>query len=364
MSNRYAFALALLIVCATLTLPAVQVLAQNAYPPTMLPQVASPMATEAYTDSVATNHTFGGPNANSNQMLWQQYQTLQIGDTHSGYQSDGNCQACSHSGVSSYDRCGCKTELFPWIDGPGTCDRWCVGPKWAVDAGALMMFREDANWDLVSGGAAGDLVEQFDHGPGARLFVTGYSDSGYGLQVGYEGINDWDAIFLNGAQEFDYESSLNSVEINFLPSHASLWKWLAGVRYIEISDNLIDNTLEDTFIKNRLFGFQLGAQRDAWQFGNRVTFQTHANAGVYCNKLRREDIGAALTSRDFTEAAFAGEAGFTAALRLNHCTALRAGYEVLAVDGIGTALEASPGVQTPSQTLVYHGLQFGIEYRR
>ncbi len=46
------------------------------------------------------------------------------------------------------------------------------------------------------------------------------------------------------------------------------------------------------------------------------------------------------------------------------CTALRAGYQILALDGVGTGLEASftPGLIT--DTIIFHGLQFGLEYRR
>lgn len=362
--------------------------------------------------------------ATSNPMLWQQYQALQSGVAIEGR----DCQACSSGGAGGYDRCGCNPALFHWIDGPGNCDQWCVGPKWGVDAGGLMMFRDDADWNRVIadvGGnpaAAGFSQSQFDHGPGGRVFVTGYNESGFGIQVGYEGINDWSAVLAfapddpvaGQTRRFNYESRLNSVEINFVTNNPSPWKLFSGFRYVQFDEDFIDFTRDDAnrfvpapgdppattqpvdlqrsqLLENRLFGLQLGGRRDAWQLGNRLVVQSFANAGVYCNKFRRDDVDVTITTtitgddtsttdvteltessssfrtttRDnLTEIAFVGEAGVTGSWRLNHCTAVRAGYQILVLDGVAQGLEASfiPGFS--ADTLVFHGLQFGLEYRR
>jgi len=399
------FVLFSLLVIASQAASAQQMLAPGGYQPPV----------ESYVSAGTFGPESAGPAASSNQMLWQQYQALQMG----GGQAD--CQSCGGNGTGGYNRCGCSEELFPWNKGPGNCDQWCVGPKWGVDVGGLMMFRGDADWGRVTNSLGGVvqpvLTDQFEHGPGGRIFVTGYNDSGYGIQVGYEGINDWDAslefapdAFVVGeTREFTYQSRLNSVEINFLPNVASPWKVFSGFRYVQLDEDFIDLTREtrpfpaaDTtetvtdrslnrLLENRLFGLQLGGRRDAWQFGNRITLQTFANAGVYCNKFRRDNVDLTVTTtlrgddsattnvteltessssfrtstRDnLTEIAFVGEAGVAATWRLNPCTALRAGYQILALDGVGTGLEASftPGLN--AETLVYHGLQFGLEYRR
>ena len=62
--------------------------------------------------------------------------------------------------------------------------------------------------------------------------------------------------------------------------------------------------------------------------------------------------------------AFLGEAGITGVLHINSSVALRSGYQVMALDGVGEGLAASltPGLNP--NTLVFHGLQFGLEYRR
>ncbi len=378
--------------------------AQSAeYPQTMMPQMEG-------------EFIGGAEGGTSNQMLWQQYQALQTG---AACQECSDCQSCSGSGTSGHNRCGCNTELFPWISGPGTCDQWCVGPKWSVDAGGLMLFRDDADWDRVAAslGRGAASASQFSHGPGGRVFVTSNSQSDFSVQIGYEGINDWDANLafapLGGTtREFAYQSSLNSIEINFLRNTSSSWKWFSGFRYLQLNEDLVDfsranrvlpapatpagtsQTIDQGLshlLKNRLFGVQLGGRRDLWDFGNRVTLQTYANAGMYCNKFRRDDVDLTVTTtitgddtatpgvteqtessssfrtstrNNLTDIAFVGEAGITASWRLNHCTAVRTGYQVLAMDGVGNALEASltPGLN--SDTMLFHGLQFGLEYRR
>lgn len=346
-------------------------------------------------------------------MLWQQYQALQTGS--SVVQAGGSC-GCGGDG---YDRCGCNPELFPWIDGPGSCDQWCVGPRWAVEADGLFLFRDDADWGRIatSLGATPTLLDQFDHALSSRLFVTAYNEYGYGMQVGYMGANDWNARFefdpnATSDRTLNYETRLNSVEINFLPNVPYRWKFFSGFRYIEIDENLYDNTIVDKpipppvsggtapaafiddgnnhLLENRLIGFQLGGRRDSWQFGRRIFIDTFANAGVYCNKFKRDDVTTTRTTiitgddldtpdqefditttevrtrvrRDFADVAFAGEAGISGVVRLNPCLSLRGGYQVMVVDGMGEAVDAYLTPELVTSTVLYHGLQFGLEYRR
>ncbi len=322
-------------------------------------------------------------------------------------------------GCEGHDRCGCNVAYFPWIDGPGNCDQWRVGPKWAVSADGLMLFRDDADLALISG-AVGDVFsfeEQFDHGPGARFFVTGYNDSGFGIQIGYEGVNDWHATraFTNGTQShtFDYESRLNSIELNFLPRVPYAWKLFGGIRYLGLSEDFIDSTIDDKplpnpadppatpvivndtvisdLLKNRLIGFQIGGLRDHWQLDNRFSIETFINGGVYCNNFRRYDVTTNIATTIYGDdtstptvdksthvvsssqnssrtnvanIAFLGEAGVSGVSRINPCIALRSGYQVMALDGIGEGLTASLNPGLNPSTLFFHGLQFGLEYRR
>ncbi len=345
-----------------------------------------------------------------NSLLWRQHQALQAGVP------PGGCQSC---GRSPTERCGCKTKLFPWHEGLGNCDQWCVGPKWEVQADALILFREDADLNRVISAIGGttSLVDQFDHDIGGRLFVTGYNESGFGLQVGWEGVDSWTATAAfdpvgTETRTVRLNSRLNSLEINFLPKVPYAWKLFSGFRYVELADNLSDARINDKpipapiavpaapvavidttishLLKNRLVGFQVGARRNNWHLGERLTIGSFFNAGVYSNQFQRNDVSQIDTTiiigddidtpvNEFsqttstvrtkvrtspTEIAFLGEAGITSSLKINQCIALRGGYQVMLIDGVGQGLDAyfSPGIN--NDTLIYHGLQFGLEYRR
>lgn len=347
----------------------------------------------------------------TNPVLWQQYQALQSG-------APAATGAGCGCGGYPYNRCGCNPQLFPWIKGPGMCDSWCVGPKWAIEADGLFLFRDNVDWAAIVAdvGTAPSLLEEFGHAPGGRLFVTGYNWNDFGMQIGYEGANDWHATALfpqaGAVRSFDYETRLNSVEINFLPRVPWPVRFFAGLRYIEIDENFRDFTSNDKTIpapsdppaasvavvdtglshllENRLLGFQFGGVRDTWDVGRWLSIEGFANAGVYCNMFKRENVTRNVTTiitgddlstpddefsitttevqsttrTDFDEVAFAGEAGITGITRLTQCVALRCGYQVLVVDGMGQGLDAYFSPDMNSSTVLYHGLQFGLEYHR
>ena len=292
-----------------------------------------------------------------------------------------SCNGGEAGGIRSfYNRCGCDTPQFPWFTGPGNCDNWCVGPHWNVEVDGMFIRREDADWG-AAGVAPDEIVDQFNFGPGARIFATGYNYSNYGVQVGYEGVNDFHSTALTGTSDIDYQSTLNSLEVNVMRRRDVPLKFFAGGRYIEVDEDYIDTSLgglnpgdvNALFIENRLMGFQIGAQRDAWQLNRWVTIEPFGNAGAYLNYFKREDLAFVaatnLTTQDkheFSEIAFLGEAGVTSVLRINACLALRGGYQVMAFHGVANALDTAQltnGGFDPD-TLIYHGARFGIEYQR
>jgi hypothetical protein len=363
----------------------------------------------------------GGEKTTANAVLWQQYQALQNG-TAAGAAASG-CQSCGGGGCGCgpCDRCSCTAKNFPWFEGPGHCDNWCVGPHWGVEASGLIIHREDANLDEIIGaiGPGPAVQDQFDYAPGARLFATGYNCHGWGMQVGYEGMNDWDAALVypdnpavaDSTRSIDYLSRFNSVEVNFLPNTPQPWKVFSGVRYLQFDEDLQFFTVEDRVIpppaaapglevsidtgtthilKNHLIGFQLGGLRDGWQVGNWLSFSGFANAGVYHNGLTRRDIDTTITTvitgddtdtvvseynettsvasttvrRDFSEVAFLGETGANVSLKLTPCLALKSGYQVILLDGVGLSGDAFLNPDFDRDTVLLHGLQFGLEYRR
>ncbi len=329
---------------------------------------------EVWSGGVASG-TIAGPS------LADEYLTPIPADDHFGAAYPGGaCGSCNGNGSGAdgirgfYNRCGCDTQLFPWFTGPGNCDNWCVGPHWNVEVDGMFIRRDDAPWSDVAG--LTDVVDQFDYGPGARIFATGYNYSNYGLQIGYEGVNDFHSTAVTATEDITYQSTLNSIEVNVLRRRESPIKFFAGGRYIDIDEDYIETTFatgdsEGTLVENRLIGFQVGALRDAWQLNRWVTIEPLANVGVYFNDFKREDVdftGSVLTTdkNEFSEIAFLGEAGVTSVLRINACLALRGGYQVMAFDGVSNALQTSlvaNGGFAPD-TLIYHGARFGIEYQR
>jgi hypothetical protein len=292
-----------------------------------------------------------------------------------------SCNSDEAGGVRSfYNRCGCDNPQFPWFTGPGNCDTWCVGPHWNVEVDGMFIRRDDADWGDVVGAA---VVDQFNYGPGARIFATGYNYSNYGVQIGYEGVNDFHSTAVLGTEDITYQSTLNSLEVNLIRRRDIPLKIFAGGRYIEIDEDFVrtdtvappdpaSGDFVGTFVENRLYGFQIGAQRDAWQLNRWVTIEPFGNAGAYFNDFKREDVDFDASDNvqfdeknEFSEIAFLGEAGVTSVLRINSCLALRGGYQVMAFSGVANALDTAqlPNGFDPG-TLIYHGARFGIEYQR
>jgi hypothetical protein len=366
----------------------------------------------------------GGEKTTANAVLWQQYQALQNG-TAAGAAASG-CQSCGGGGggcgCGPCDRCSCTAKNFPWFEGPGHCDNWCVGPHWGVEASTLIVHREDTNLNgiIANVGAPTSVEDQFDYAPGARVFATAYNCHGWGMQIGYEGLNDWDAsvVFpdspaVASTRSIDYMSRLNSVEFNFLPRTPQPWKLFSGLRYVELDEDLQDFTIVDRvipvpadppavpaafvdtglahIIENHMLGFQLGGLRDGWQVGDWLLFSGFANAGVYHNQIKRDDVNLNITTvitgddlatpvinefsetttvtsttvrREFSDVSFLGEAGASVSLKLTPCLALKSGYQVILIDGVGQGIDAFFSPAYDSSTVLYHGLQFGLEYRR
>jgi hypothetical protein len=338
------------------------------------------------------------------------------------------------------DRCG----GWPYANGPGKCDNWKVGPIWDVTADGIVMSREHTDLDAIEARAEelnGDLVdltarevtEQFDYGPGGRVFLTGLLPRNVGYQVfaGYEGIEEWNAAIIFEKdpdipeppppvnppavrQSITYRSSLHSAEINFMRMCNPAWRPYCGVRYIKFDDEIWDavdqiaspplpsidplaevvtetDTLNLFDIENNLIGFQGGVKYDLWQFGRRFSLQGFVNSGVYYNKSKRSNL-MQITTTEFTaddtdtpaadetainvstasnlsiveqsDVAYVAEASLTSVCRLNRCWALRAGYQVLWIDGLQLADDAYLGESIDSRSLIFHGWHAGVECRR
>lgn len=226
--------------------------------------------------------------------------------------------------------------------------------------------------------------------------------------------------FASEQRRVHYRSSLHSAEINFVRCYdTSDWQPYCGVRYIKFDDELrdfinqeaqaplpglgpdpISVTTTDQLnlfdLENNLIGFQVGVRRDLWNIGPRISLQGFVNGGVYHNEIKRTNLMSFTTVEQFADLtdqvgdqgrvdvrqtannevteiadiAYAAEASLTAVCRLNRCCALRAGYQVLWIDGLRLAEDAFlPGSVYPpgddiSRDLLFYGWHAGFEYRR
>jgi hypothetical protein len=268
-------------------------------------------------------------------------------------------------------------------------------------------------------------TNQFDYAGGGRVFATGKIPRGVGyrLQFGYEGVQDWNAAIvypevvvdpmtdLNQRRSIHYNSSFNSAEFNVLPLRgSSVWQPYVGVRYVRFADEIRDKTdqfappplpdlppvitMDDRSvfdIKNNLIGFQTGMRVDLWQLSRRLSLEGFVNAGVYYNAVQRTDSMSTTTTiytaddtttpdvietntSSFTtgtsvrsspaEVAYLAEASLSGVCRVNRCLAVRAGYQVLWIDGLHLASDAYLNSNISERSMWFDGWHVGAEYRR
>ena len=333
----------------------------------------------------------------------------------------------------------------PFRPGPGECDNWRVGPKWDGRVDGVFLTRDAVDVAALSaaadaGGAAipigaGTLTGNFEHGAGVRMSLTGRmgqglgcSGSGYEVQVGYLGIFEWDAGAFNpdvpppgpiAAQpdltlqrSLSYRSSLHSLEFNGQTVGSERLKLFGGVRYVRLSEDVDDlydessptpslsnvatadleltDILRNVAVNNNLIGFQGGLRSDLFRVSDRFYLSGFANAGAYCNLIRRSTAfeqtdtffraddpltaaNEALTITQSTSSgyksdrarfAFLSEASLSAVYQVNRCTSAQLGYQVLYLSGVELGDEAFLAAGPTSADLLLHGWFAGVEYRR
>lgn len=227
-------------------------------------------------------------------------------------------------------------------------------------------------------------------------------------------------------RSLNYESNLHAVEINFQRDTRGFLKPFAGLRYLGLDETISDDNVQfttgvlpdpvnvgDTIasdvtstqtavdIQNNLIGFQTGLRLDMWRPTRKLHFNGFVSAGAYCNIVDRdrifqetntvttnERVSVSDGSGGFTEqvnttvntattrstvsgdgarVAFVTEAALAGTWKLNSCTALRAGYQVMFLSGVELSEDlwlAPPPVEAIEDDLFLHGWFAGLEYRR
>jgi len=287
------------------------------------------------------------------------------------------------------------------------------GPCWTIKADAVIMKRErpkqvplllDASNDPVFN--ASDLHFDFEAGP--QVSITRHFDRGFDLEATYFGIDAWNASRVDGnlpgvthlntidtlyiAPGVDvsttYRSRLHSLEINLRrPSRLFGWlTWLVGFRLVELHEDLEmqfeffgQSALYHARTRNYMYGLQVGTDMAIWDRGGPLRIDGLVKVAAYDDDARHRSAvdqppgytfaGPINTGDDFM--AFTGELGIVGKYQLTDCIALRAGYQLLWVEGVALAsnqmpasnLSAGTGIDT-SGSPFYHGGLVGLEITR
>jgi opacity protein-like surface antigen len=140
---------------------------------------------------------------------------------------------------------------------------------------------------------------------------------------------------------------------------------------------IVPSTMEyfwNTNTKNNLYGFQIGADANIWEWGC-FSIDGLVKAGVFCNHAEQTStiIDTQITSSGSSSTnhtAFLGEIGLQCKYQVTCNLTLRAGYEALWIQGVALApgqIQESNfateqfGINTNSGVF-YHGATAGFEY--
>jgi hypothetical protein len=186
----------------------------------------------------------------------------------------------------------------------------------------------------------------------------------------------------------DYRSVLNNGELGLRHWLTPQFSVLAGFRYLNWHEDL--NAAFDpltpiagvpgsanTFVhtSNNLYGFQLGANWTA-MLTDRFGIDIGGKAGIFGARTAFDantslpGLGAFSTSDSTTRASFVGELGVVGTYNLTSYMKLRAGYQVMWVEGValapdqfnGATFTGTSGVSNRAGVFL-HGAVVGLEYR-
>jgi len=243
---------------------------------------------------------------------------------------------------------------------------------WALELGYLGVFDQSANASVIQQENQEGLLLPGDLGLAVNNFY-----------------------FANRI-DASYSSSLHSAEANLVccncccecDNNCRSMEWLVGFRYLNLGENFSLTSYDDaesvsTYAvrtRNQLYGAQVGGRLR--RCVGRWSFEGTGKAGLFGNDARQysdaivdfpdnfEVRPATWASR--TQVAFAGELNFTGIYQINNVWGLRAGYNLLWLEGLALApdqldftnLDGISGTGIASSGGVFmHGVSVGLEAR-
>jgi hypothetical protein len=364
-----------------------------------------------------------------------------------GYES--GCESCGGAGCGN---CSAGIAggmlgravgfLLPYSEGGRCAPRW-----YDITADVMFLTREDVSRriDFASDGVLGPIVLStddldFDHEPGLRFTGSVQLMAGTNLEMTYFGMfnfatgagrtsnadnlfsvysafgtdplaTGYDQTDRSPFQRITYSSSLDNFELSLRrrwigPNCRVQGSWLAGVRYVYVTEdfqyntrgrdvsgtplNTNDDPRQSTEVtaRNSLTGFQLGG--DLWttlvpgiSVGGEFKAGVYGNYGNQSTMIAATDPFAAPTffgeDAPANDIALVGEGRFELVYRTTPNWSVRAGYTFLVLDGVvlapenfnstpppifsgGVGAGARQVMKNDNGDLFYHGAHFGFEW--
>ena len=248
----------------------------------------------------------------------------------------------------------------------------------------------------------------FRFASGPRVSVTALDCEGWGLEVNYFGIDGWSAthsipaaslpgggpanilvdsvtqLSLNDAQ-FQALSRLYSIEVNFRKPLCGNLSFLAGFRWLEMTDQYdVDGTSattanimsESVLTHNHMYGFQVGAdgtmarEEGRWRIGGFIKGGIFLDSADQATSLNDPGgLGAFAVNNNHLGAAFFGETGVLGYFEITKHIAASGGYQVMFLDSVAqpanqltqTNLAKATANVDMTSGLFYHGATMGLE---
>lgn len=243
-----------------------------------------------------------------------------------------------------------------------------VDPEWTAGAELDVILRLTEDWDF-----------EFD------WFTLGNWSREYALAAGPYNVNQF-PVPISTAQVFS-SSNLHNFEFNLRYRATDRLTWLGGFRYLELEDyfglhfaeGAVNGISQDAMVeqRNRLYGFQLGAQAVLWRAGA-WEIDGWVKAGIFGNAARSSaDVaftGAPITLPPLraseSSGAFVGDLGLRATRQFGQHLQLYGGYRVMMLNGVALATSQVPNVTEffaggpatveTNGTPFYHGAELGL----
>lgn len=312
--------------------------------------------------------------------------------------------------------CGSLADLHceSGDNGAGVCDhcRPC-DTSWSVSAEFLWLGRSrpDAHTLLVTDIGGLQLPSMdirdlgFDTDGGVRTRIARTWESGRELEILYFGIYDQTGrqainidpatAFLNSvtyrffgsaggtatAYSAEYQSDLNSAEVNLrlLPRYGLTP--LVGIRWLQLTEDLelVETATPTTgafaSVANDLTGLQVGLEADLWNRDDRLRIETSIKMGLYGNDIglvaseQNAGVPFSALNRSFEQTSTVTEVRMTFVYRPCPYLAFRVGYSGLWMSDLATIGDqlsrfniGTGAGALQSSTVGFHGGHMGFEW--